>query len=113
MKFLARLMLAAVLAAVAASSVAYAAGSGEMAAAMILFDDTAEMSDCAPCSDADAGEMAAMCDIECGVGGFAAVLAPQAQGVHRTPRGIFVPAVAQTLGSLTGPPAKQPPRPLI
>ena len=114
MKFIARLMLAAFLAAFAASAVAYAADSGEMAASMVLSDEAMEISDCVtPCGDVDAGGSAAVCDIECGAGGFAAVLAPQTQGVLQTPRMILAPSVAQTSGGLAGPPAKQPPRTLI
>ena len=114
MKFIARLMLAAFLAAFAASSVAYAADSGEMAAAMVLSDEAMEMSDCAtPCGDSDAGGSAAVCDIECGAGGFAAVLAPQTQGLFHAPRKILNPTVAQASDGLAGPPAKQPPRTLI
>lgn len=114
MKFIARLMLAAFLAAFAASSVAYAADSGEMAASMVLSDDAMEISDCAtPCGEVDAGGSAVVCDIECGVGGFAAVLATQTQGVFQAPWVIMAPPVAQTSDGLTGLPAKQPPRTLI
>ena len=114
MKFLARLMLTAFLAAFAASAIAYSADSGEMAAFMVLSDDAMENSDCAtPCGDVDAGGSAAVCDIECGAGGFAAVLAPQTQGLFHAPRKILSPPAAQTSGGLAGPPAKQPPRILI
>ena len=114
MKFIARLMLSAFLAAFAASSVAYAADSGEMAAAMVLSDDSMEMSDCAtPCGSSDAGGSDALCDIECGAGGFAAVLAPQTQGILRIQREVLAPPVAQTSDGMAAPPAKQPPRPLI
>ncbi|WP_375263314.1 hypothetical protein [Palleronia sp.] len=114
MKFIARLMLAAFLAAFAASSVAYAADSGEMAAAMVLSDDAMGMSDCAtPCGDSDAGGSVAVCDIECGVGNIAAISVPQTQGFVQATREVLAPPVTQTSDGMAGPPAKQPPRPLI
>ncbi|WP_092866304.1 hypothetical protein [Albimonas pacifica] len=114
MKFIARLMLAAFLAAFAPSAVAFAADSGEMAAAMVLSDDAMEISDCAtPCGDLDAGGSAAVCDIECGVGSFAAVLAPEAQGASPAPRMLLSLPITQISGGLATPPAKQPPRALI
>ena len=114
MKFLARLILVAVLAAFAASSVAHAAGSAEMAAAMIASDDAAmHMSDCDPCGDTDAGEMGLACGFVCGAGGFAAVLAPQAHGVVSASREALGPAVTQDFCGIASPPAKHPPRTLI
>lgn len=114
MKFFARLLLVAVLAAFAASSVAYAAGSAEMAAAMIASDDAAmDMSECDPCVDSGAGEMGVACSFVCGAGGFAAMLAPQTQGIVQAPRETLGPAVTHNFRGRTGPPAKQPPRTLI
>ena len=114
MMLLARLMLAAFLAAFAATSVGHAAGSGEMAAAMVLSDDAMETSDCViPCGESDAGGLAVVCDIECGTGGVVALLAGQAHGVFQEPQEIFALPIAQTSNGLTGPPAKQPPRTLI
>ena len=113
MKFIAHLLFAAFLAAFAASSVAYAAESGDMAAAMVLSDDAMEMADCTPCGGSGADGSAVACDIECGASGFAAVLAPQTRHPLHASRDVFRPAVAQTSGGLNGPPAKQPPRTLI
>src|SRR3546814_16223585 len=91
MNFVARLIIVAVLAAFAVSSVAHAAGSAEMAAATIACDDAAtHMSDCDACGDLDAGEMGVACDFVCGAGGFAAVLAPQAYGIVPADRNTVV-----------------------
>lgn len=114
MKFLARLILVAVLAAFAVSSVAHAAGSAEMAAAMITSDDAAmHMSDCDACGDVDAGDMGVACGFVCGAGGFAAVLAPQAYDIVSTSREALGPAVTQDFCGVSSPPAKHPPRSLI
>ena len=114
MKLFARLVVVTVLAAFAASSVAYAAGSAEMTAAMIASDDAAmDMSDCDACGDADAGQTAFACNFICGAGGFASLLVPQSQGMFQSPRQTLSPVVTQNLRGLTGPPAKQPPRSLI
>ena len=114
MKFVARLILVTVLAAFAASSIAHAAGSAEMAAAMIASDDAAtHMSDCDVCGDTDSGEMGLTCELVCGAGGFAAVLAPQAFDNVSAPREALGPAVTQDFSGLSSPPAKQPPRTLI
>lgn len=114
MTFLARLIFAAVFAAFAASSVAHAAGSAEMAAAMIASDDAAmHMSDCDACGDTDAGEMAVACDLVCGAGSFAAVLAPHGYGIVSVPREALGPAVTQNFCGVASLPAKPPPRTLI
>lgn len=114
MKFFARLLLVAVLAAFAASSVAFASGSAEMAATMIVSDDAAmDMPECEACGASDASEMGIACDLVCGAGGFAAVLASQSQGIVQAPHQTLEPAVMQDFRGRTGPPAKQPPRTLI
>lgn len=114
MKFFARLLLVAILAAFAASSVAHAAGSAGMAAAMIASDEAAmDMSECDPCDDSNACEMGIACNFVCGAGAFAAVLAPQTQGIIHAPRETLWPAITQDWYGVTGPPAKQPPRTLI
>jgi hypothetical protein len=114
MTLLARLILAAVLAVFAASSVAYAAGSAEMSAAMIASDNAAMgMSDCDACGDADAGQTAFACNFICAAGGFAPLLVPQSQGMFQSPRQTLAPVVTPDLHGLTGSPAKQPPRTLI
>lgn len=115
MKFFARLIVVTVLAAFAASSVAYAAGSAEMTAAMIASDDAAAMgmSDCDACGDADAGQTTFTCNFICGAGGFVPLLVPQSQGMFQSLRQTLAPVVTQDLRGLTGPPAKQPPRTLI
>lgn len=75
MKLFTRPMLAAVLAAFAANSLAHAAGAAEMARAMITPGNAVvEMSDCNPYGDDDAGELATACDFFCGAGGMAVVL---------------------------------------
>ena len=102
MKFVARLILVAVLAVFAVSSVAHAAGSADMAAAMIASGDAAmPMSDCDACDDTGAA------------GSFAAVVAPQAYGIVSSPREALGPAVTQDFCGLSSPPAKHPPRTLI
>lgn len=114
MKFLARLILVTVLAAFSASSVAYAAGSAEMTAAMIASDGAAmHMSDCEACGDPETGEMGVACDFVCGAAGFAAVLAPQARGIVSAGREALRPAVTQDFCGVPSPPAKHPPRTLI
>ncbi|WP_339834313.1 hypothetical protein [uncultured Parvibaculum sp.] len=114
MKFVARLILVAVLAVFAVSSVAHAAGSADMAAAMIASGDAAmPMSDCDACDDTGAGEMGLACDLVCGAGSFAAVVAPQAYGIVSSPREALGPAVTQDFCGLSSPPAKHPPRTLI
>ena len=114
MKFFARLLLVAVLAAFAASSVAVASGSAEMAATMIASDEAAmDMSECEPCGATDAGERGIACDLVCGAGGFAAVLAPQTQGVIQASRETVGSVVTQDSHGLTGSPPEQPPRLLI
>lgn len=115
MKLFARLLLVTVLAVFTAGSVAFAAGSAQMAATMIVASDEAamDMPECDPCGASDAGEMGIACDLVCGAGGFAAVLAPQTQSIVQAPHEALWPAVAQGSYGLTGPPAKQPPRTLI
>ncbi|MET4702077.1 hypothetical protein ABIE65_005128 [Constrictibacter sp. MBR-5] len=114
MNFVARLIIVAVLAAFAVSSVAHAAGSAEMAAATIACDDAAtHMSDCDACGDLDAGEMGVACDFVCGAGGFAAVLAPQAYGIVSAPREALRAPVTQEFSGVSSSPAKPPPRTLI
>ena len=114
MKFVVRLILVAVLAAFAVSSVAHAAGSAEMAAAMIASDDAAvHMSDCDACGDLDADDMGVACGFVCGAGGFAAVLAPQAYGIVSAPRGALGLAITRDFCGVSSPPAKHPPRTLI
>lgn len=114
MKSLARLIFVAVLAAFAASSVAHAAGSAEMAAVMISADDAAmHMSDCDACGDPDASEMGLACDFVCGAGSFTAVLAPQACAIVSAAREALGPAVTQDFRGVSGPPAQHPPQTLI
>ena len=114
MRSVARLILVAFLAVFAASSVAQAAGSADMAAAMIASGDAARpMSDCDACDDTGAGETGLVCDLVCGAGSFAAVVAPQAYVIVSSPREALGPAVAQDFCGLSSPPAKQPPRTLI
>lgn len=114
MKFVARLILVAVLAAFAASSVAQAVGSAEMAAAMFASDDAAmHMPDCDACDDTDAGEMDLACGFVCGAGGFAVVLAPQPHVIVSASREALEPAVTQDFRGIASPPAKHPPRILI
>ncbi len=116
MKFVARLILVAVLAAFAANPVAQAAGSAEMAATMIASDDAAmHMPDCDACGDTDAAEMGLACGFVCGAGagGFAVVLAPQAYVIVSASREALEPAVTQDFRGIANPPAKHPPRILI
>ncbi len=114
MKFVARLILVAVLAAFAANPVAQAAGSAEMAATMIASDDAAmHMPDCDACKDTDAGEMGLACGFVCGAGGFTVVLAPQLYVIVSALREAHGPAVTQDFRGIASPPAEHPPRTLI
>lgn len=114
MKLVARLILVAVLAVFAVGSVAHAAGLADRAAAMIASGEAAmAMPGCDACDETGAGEMGLACDLVCGAGSFAAVVAPQASGFVASPREALGPAVTQDFCGLSSPPAKQPPRTLI
>ena len=109
-----RLILVVVLAVSLVSSVAHAAGTADMAAAMITSNDAATaMSDCNACDDAAAGEMGLACDLVCGAGSFTAVIASQAYCIVSSPREALGPAVTKDFCGFSSPPAKHPPRTLI
>ena len=114
MQLVARLILVAVLAAFAVSSVAQAAGSAGMAAEMVASGTaTMDMADCDACDDPESGGMGLACDFVCGAGSFAAVLAQQTDRFAQATGGPLDLPVANDLRGLSGSPAKQPPRTLI
>ncbi|MBM9595030.1 hypothetical protein [Roseitranquillus sediminis] len=111
MQLIARLILVAVLAAFAVSSVAHAAGSAAMAADMVASDTAAmDMADCDACADPESGAMGISCDFVCGAGGFAAVLAQQCDAVALRPGAAPMSSVTRDFCGLSSPPAKEPPR---
>jgi len=113
MQLIARLILVAVLAAFAVSSVAHAAGSAAMAADMVASETTTmDMADCDACADPESGAMDISCDFVCGAGGFAAVLAQQCEAIASRPGEAAMPSATRDFRGLSSPPAKQPPRTL-
>jgi hypothetical protein len=120
MRFLARLLVVAVLAAFAASAVAHAAGSAAMASEMaspvgsVLSDAGAmEMSGCDACGDAEAGKEGIGCSFVCASGGFALVLPPFAHSTILPAPATTASTVTQHLHGLSRTPDQQPPRLLI
>lgn len=114
MQLIARLMLFAVLAVFAVSSVAHAAGSAAMTADMVVSDvATMDMTECDACDDPESGTMGISCDFVCSAGGLAAVLAQQCEAITVTPGEAAMSSVPGDFRGLTSPPAKHPPRILI
>lgn len=109
----ARLILVAVLAAFAVSSVAHAAASAKMAAGMVASGAvTTDMADCDACVDPEPGAKGIACNFVCGAGSFAAVFAPQSERIAYAAGKCLEPAEALDFCGLSSPPAKQPPRTL-
>lgn len=114
MRLIAGLILATVLAAFAASSVAHATGSAAMTAEMIASDAAPmDMTDCKACADPESGALGIACDFVCASSGLAAVLAQQCEAIAVTPGEAAMSSVPRDFRGLTSPPAKHPPRILI
>ena len=114
MQLIARLILVAVLAVFAVSSIAHAAGSAAMTADMVVSDiATKDMADCEACTDPESGTMGLSCDFVCSAAGLAAVLAQQCDAIVLAPGKAAMSLVACDFYGLTSSPAKQPPRFLI
>ena len=112
MHFVARLIIIAVLAAFAASSVAHAAGSARMASEMITAGAEMPGADCEAC-DGSAGPSGIACDFVCNSATAAALLETSAEfGLHAISSAHGMP-IARDFRGLTSPPAKQPPRFLL
>nr|CAD6630044.1 hypothetical protein RNT25_04363 [arsenite-oxidising bacterium NT-25] len=111
MNILARLIAVAVLAVFAASSVVPAAGAAEMSVTMISFGDAAmDMSDCEACTDSDSD---LPCKLICAGTSIAALPAPHAHDVLQPRAEVALLALTKGMLGFTGPPAKEPPKPLI
>jgi hypothetical protein len=112
MKLVSRLIIIALLAAFAVSSVTHVAGSTVMAAEMITANDGAmEMVGCDDCGDGSASSLA--CVFVCNSGGFVAIVIPKTTYISFSIGDSLKFVPPQTLRSLASLPAKQPPRILI
>ena len=112
MHFVARLIMIAVLAAFAVSSVAHAAGSARMASEMITAGAEMPGADCEAC-DGSAGPLGVACDFVCNSATAVALVGASAEfgpiavsSAHGLP-------IARDFRGLTSPPAKQPPKILL
>lgn len=108
MILLARLFCFLALMAFAVGAVAHSAGSTAMASAMITAD--AGMDDCDACGDPEAGLKGAVCDFVCNVTGMAAVPVISADTGHVATSITHDRMPERVARSITGPPAKEPPR---
>jgi len=112
MRFFARLMIIAVLAAFAASSVAHAAGSARMASEMITAGVEMPGADCEACDDS-AGPLDIACDFVCNSAATAALVETSAEFGPLTVSSAHGMPIARDFRGLTSPPAKQPPKILL
>ena len=113
MHFVARLIIIAVLAAFAASSVVHAAGSARMASEMIAAGAGMAGADCEACDDDTAGTLGVACDFVCNSATAVALVGASAEigpiavsSAHGLP-------IARDFRGLISPPAKQPPKILL
>ncbi|QIK42488.1 hypothetical protein [Pontivivens nitratireducens] len=112
MHFVARLIMIAVLAAFAVSSVAHAAGSARMASEMITAGAEMPGADCEACDDS-AGPSGIACDFVCNSAAAAALVETSAEfGLHAISSAHGM-SIARDFRGLTSPPAKQPPKFLL
>ncbi|MDF1671200.1 MAG: hypothetical protein P1U83_16480 [Roseovarius sp.] len=111
MKFFARLMMIASLAAFAASSVAHAAGSAKMASEMIAEGvEMTALADCEACDDDATGSLGIACDFVCNSAAAAALVEASAEFDPLAVSSAHGMPIARDFRGLTSPPAKQPPR---
>ncbi|RKF12471.1 hypothetical protein D6850_17515 [Roseovarius spongiae] len=113
MHLFARLMMTAVLAAFAASSVAHAAGSARMASEMIVAGVDVTGAGCEACDDDAAGTLGIACDFVCNSAVAAALVETSAGCGPFAVSSAHGMMIEQDFHGLTGPPAKQPPRLLL
>ena len=107
----ARLFCFLALMAFAVGAVANSAGSAAMASAMITVDaGMSGMDDCDACGDPEAGLKGAVCDFVCNVTGMAAVPVISADTGHVATSITHDRMPERVARSITGPPAKEPPR---
>jgi hypothetical protein len=112
MHFVARLIMIAVLAAFAASSVVHAAGSARMASEMIAAGAEMPGADCEAC-DGSAGPSGIACDFVCNSATAVALVGASAEfGLIAVSSAHGLP-IARDFSGLISPPAKQPPRFLL
>jgi hypothetical protein len=110
MHFVARLTMIAVLAAFAASSVAYAVGSARMASELIAAGAEMTGAGCAACDDDAAGGFGAACDYVCNSAASAALVEASAEFGPHAVSNTHGMSVARDFLGLSTPPAKEPPR---
>ena len=113
MRFLARLIMIAVLAAFAASSAAHAAGSARMASGMIAAGVDMAEDGCEACDDDTAGALGIACDFVCNSAAAAALLEASAEFGPLAVSSAHGMPIARDFRGLTSPPAKQPPKILL
>ena len=113
MHVVARFLMIAVLAAFAASSVAYAAGSARMASDMITAGAEMAGAGCEACDDDAAGALGIACDFVCNAAAAAALVDASADSGPSEVSSTHGMPIGRDFLGLTSPPAKQPPRFLL